>query len=309
MSDPLAVWVGSCRDTRFGERSSPRSWSEFWTCCITLGKSLPCFCLHPHSKLCPSAARPCHSLCCGGAQGQGLHGGRASVSESRVVGTWMWGLDVQWHHQLLGSGRRGCAGALLLGTRGARLCSCPREGMFTTAGGWCLPGRGGESRASSGPHQPSHSLSLLSWPHQFPGLGAAKGTADRAIRRKPLSRFDAWFLLTLKKPVGLRQLCAEVPMYTEATGRAARLLLALGRSTGLSLSQWGRRCSDQVLCDADNLCQLGQPGHLLPGRPLPVACAYISSMYSTVVRRPCSVPAAALPGRHECSPVLVGQLK
>lgn len=94
-------------------------------------------------------------------------------------------------------------------------------------------------------------------------------------------------------------------------GQAAHLLLALGQSTGLSLSQWGRRCSDQVLCDADNLCQVGQPRHLLPSWPLPVACAYISSMYSTVVRRPCStrLPAAALPQRHEWSRVLVGQLK
>lgn len=71
-------------------------------------------------------------------------------------------------------------------------------------------------------------------------------------------------------------------MYTEATGHAACLLPALGQSTGLSLSQWDRRCSDQVLGDADTLCQGGQPGQLLPASPLPVACAYISSMYSTV---------------------------
>lgn len=154
MSDPLAVWVGSCRDTRSGEGSSPRSWSEFWTCCITLGKSLPCFCLHPHSKFCPSAARPCHSLCCGGAQGQGLHGGRASVSESRVVGTWMWGLDVQWHHQLLGSGRRGCAGALLLGTGGARLCSCPSEGCSPQPGVGVCPGEEGRAEHLLGPTNP-----------------------------------------------------------------------------------------------------------------------------------------------------------
>lgn len=29
----------------------------------------------------------------------------------------MWGLGEQWHHQLLGSGQRGGAGALLLGTQ------------------------------------------------------------------------------------------------------------------------------------------------------------------------------------------------
>lgn len=61
-------------------------------------------------------------------------------------------------------------------------------------------------------------------------------------------------------------------MYTEATGQAARLLPALARSTGLALSQWGRRCSDQVLCDADNLCQVGQPGHLLPACPARSLC-------------------------------------
>lgn len=100
-------------------------------------------------------------------------------------------------------------------------------------------------------------------------------------------------------------------MYTEATGQAACLLLALAQSTGLSLSQWGRRWWDQVLCDADNLCQVCQPGHSSLPAPLPVACAYISSMYSTVVRRLCStrLPAAALPERHEWSRVLVGQLK
>lgn len=73
----------------------------------------------------------------------------------RVQGGWMWGLGEQWHHQLLGWGWRGCAGALLLPTQagnGASLCSCPSEGILTTAGGWCLTG--GESRASSGPSNP-----------------------------------------------------------------------------------------------------------------------------------------------------------
>lgn len=121
----------------------PRSWSE----------SLPCLCLYSRSKLCPSG----HSLCCGGAQGHGLHGSRASVLGSRVLGAWMWGLGEQWHHQLLGSGLEGlCWGSAAghPGWHGAKSFSCPSEGMVTKLGAGAWPRRGGESRASSWPSNP-----------------------------------------------------------------------------------------------------------------------------------------------------------
>lgn len=71
-------------------------------------------------------------------------------------------------------------------------------------------------------------------------------------------------------------------MYTEATGKATRLLLALGQSTGLS-RQGGRRWVLRQAPRDEDLCQVGKDGHLLPACPLPAASAYISSMYSTVV--------------------------
>lgn len=151
---PLVDWVGFCRDTRLVEGSSPWTWSEFWTCCITLGKSFPCLCLYPHSKLCPSTAYPCHSFCCGGAQGHGLHGTRACFS---VQGGWDMEMGSGWAvvSPTVGLGLEVLCWGSAAGHPAwheASLCSCPTEGILTTARSWCL--RGGESRASSGPSNP-----------------------------------------------------------------------------------------------------------------------------------------------------------
>lgn len=212
--NPLVIWMGSCRDT------GPDAESSLWWCELGTWELEQALALLGHSRESPFPCCACtrfqnyvlqefvHVLPCAsvGPWGHRPFGTGASFLAPRMVRRAVWDTDAEsgwavaspnrglWLEGLCQDSATGHPGQY-----GARFSSCSGGRALITASGWCQPRYspvGEDSRASSQPHQPSRSLSLLSQPHRRLVLGAGEGIAGRTTERKTQSDSDACFLLT-----------------------------------------------------------------------------------------------------------------